>query len=384
MNEKRGLTLFLTCFLIGGIFSLTLLTGCIAKSTARDAASAPASVTKISEPQVPTKIHVTSAVTVMLDAPYNLKLEDLFNFTLEKDYLYANFMKSIDIVGWAVVDVTDGSMCVSDRPDCQFSIFPKRYVIRFDTGGTSNSVFAYDWQMRQEVLVPTGDNPWNPDIDGGMIVWQQRIPNGWRVAGYNVETQQSYVVTESQGYISDVHISGDWVGYVKRENAQSAKADIYVYRLTTQSQVHVAEIIYYESAHWEPYALGTERIAWIKPNTDGVPEVHVMDLTPGQDKVVNTDTLECMATSVILVDDMAIWTCTGHRYGLDLVHELPFELPLFPPNVEIAGGLEDSLVSTTRLVWILPPAAKDRYSVPALQIPEALPLQMVTAALVRE
>ncbi len=351
---------------------LIFFPGCHAKPLPDDITSPIVLVTETGEQQMPAAIRVAPASTVTLDARYNLKLENLFNFTLEGDYLYANFLENDDAVGWAIMNTVDGQMCISGETKCKFSALPKRYEIRFETGRATNRVFVYDWQTHQEMLIPNGDNPWNPDIDGAVVVWQQRVPDGWRVAGYNVETCQSYMITESQGYISDVHIAGEWVGYVERVNAQSTVADIYVSHLTAQDQVHVAEIIYYESAHWEPYALGNGRIAWIKSIAAGGNEVHILDLITHQDKLLNDNDSECVATDVLVLDDMAIWTCIERRYGMDLANDQLFDVPLFPPDIGFTGGTVDFLASSTRLVWILPSAT------------EALPLQIYTAPIVRK
>jgi hypothetical protein len=371
MNKKFYLTVSMFWILVSGVFLLTILGGCKATPAFSDVAS------------IPTSMYAGPVFTVTLDTHDNVKLGDLFNFTLEKDHLYANFMEDANVVGWVVIDTDNGTMCTSSRQDCELSELPQRYRVRFETGKPSNQVFVYDWQMYREILVPTGDNPWHPDIGDNIVAWQQRISDGWRVAGYNIDTQESYTITESQDYISHVRTGKDWIGYVVRSDARVATADIYVHHLPTQDQIHIAEIIYYESAHWQPYVLENERVAWVGVNNVGEPKVHIFNLITRQENILPIQA-SCRPIDVSLYADLVIYTCHGHRYGTDMTYNLTFEMPLFPSDVEFVN-VKESLASTTKLVWILSPLATNgNYQVPELQIPEALPLQMYTASIVRE
>jgi hypothetical protein len=275
------------------------------------------------------------------------------------DYLYSPATTG-DELGWAILNITTGELYNSKDnpvPINKVNNLPRQFSMRKQHNGPGNppQLFYYDWRSGQEYEIPT-NNQWVYDyaIEGNVAIWVAEIDEQDGIYGYDLEKNEPLTFiadTGERGYVAYPKLSGQWIAYT--DYISKFAYDLYVTHIETGETLRLGQVSRSEmDGGVRYYDIDNERVLWVEW-IEGWQQVHLYDLNTRQEQILNQQADNCAVREVILAGDLAIWPCGKVWQGLEVAHEITFELPYFPFDEDIYAQFSQPLVSETRLAWFV-------------------------------
>jgi hypothetical protein len=274
------------------------------------------------------------------------------------DYLYSRAMIG-DEPAWVILNVVTKELYNSKDHLASVNIvndLPRRFSLRKqdESIGEPDTILAYDWKTGQEKEISNGQKVYDYFISGNIAIWTRKQGEKWGIYGYDLEKDVPLTFiadTGERGYVAYPKLSGHWIAYT--DYISEFAYDLYVTHIETGETLRLGRVSRSEmDGSVRYYDIDNERVLWVEW-VEGWQQVHLYDLNTRQERILNQEADNCAVREVILAGDLAIWPCGKVWQGLEVIHEITFELPYFPFDEDIYAQFSQPLVSETRIAWFV-------------------------------
>ncbi|MER3513183.1 MAG: hypothetical protein C4310_01210 [Chloroflexota bacterium] len=212
---------------------------------------------------------------------------------------------------------------------------------------------VFDLTRTREFTVGQGLFHW-PDLNDGLLVWQEGRGGGIGIYGYDLATNRTLTIAQGPFLHSFPRVcSRQWVIYLKQGLPEHwpSIVDLYAYNLLTGEDILIGQVLLPRNASaGQQHACDGRRIAWLGVReTDATLtfEQHLYDLATRTDRILDLPNPGA-AHHVLIEDDLLI-----SMVGYDLQRDVPFNVLWGLPLDQITGG--QLALSNNRLAWTTQP-----------------------------